>query len=574
MKNPEKTNISEILNGGHQYVAPVFQRYYVWGKEELNVLIDDIVNATDESSIQFIGATVLQDMGKKGGVNSPTEYLMVDGQQRLTTLYLMLCGIAWIYRLKNKIDEATTLVETYLAFNAGSLKGVPKLIPTTQDRKQLYDILNTDVGSVDWNFKTHPADSSSKRSKISEQWIRIKDYLESECLNSAGHFQTKKVEILTQKLLGNVEVVQITLDTTDDANSVFSKLNYMGVDLSAADLVRNDVFSRFSASEMNKAQKFYKEKWSPFEKSFPKDSFSTYIPIYSLIKFKGNCSKSQAFPKLQESWKKNTPDQILKDLETYSEAFQLLVDFTEDNSSIKDKKINKAILKMSKMPKTTVTWPYLIQLIHAISNSKISKIQFEKALLVVESFLVRRAINGLEPTGLHAVFKGLWPKVGVDLNKLKEKIVTATIKSPLDNHLLESFSDDDMYKRSITKYLFLCKEIDLAEKNGYDLATDDFSIEHVMPKNRIGQWATDFTQEEHKSLLNCIGNLIPLTIKQNSDVKDQDWSKKKKSFEGSNWKFSLLAAKSKKWNKQTIQNRTKDFSTWACQRWPEISTIN
>lgn len=129
MKQPEKNNLHDVFDGSVRYAAPVFQRYYVWGEDQLQALLDDVQTAA-EDGIQFIGAIVVQDFGKKGGNQSPNEYLIIDGQQRLTTIYLLLCGMVWSYLKHGKKDEASTLTQTYLAFSAGKYNGMPKLLPT------------------------------------------------------------------------------------------------------------------------------------------------------------------------------------------------------------------------------------------------------------------------------------------------------------------------------------------------------------------------------------------------------------------------------------------------------------
>lgn len=178
MKEPDKNNIHETFDGSVRYSAPIYQRYYVWGYEQLQVLLDDIENAADETSMQFIGATVVQDFGKKGGNKSPNEYLIIDGQQRLTTIYLLICGLAWCYLESENEDDAETLAQTYLSFSAGKHKGMPKLLPTIQDRKQLFDILEDEVKVVDWNLDNEVVDNTSKRNAITAQWKNIKKHFD------------------------------------------------------------------------------------------------------------------------------------------------------------------------------------------------------------------------------------------------------------------------------------------------------------------------------------------------------------------------------------------------------------
>lgn len=569
MKNPEKNTIHDTFDGSVRYSAPVYQRYYVWKYTELQALLDDIENAADEHSVQFIGATVVQDFGKKAGNQSPNEYLIIDGQQRLTTIYLLLCGLVWSYLKANKKEEAETLTQTYLSFSAGKYKGMPKLLPTIQDRKQLFDILEDDINCIDWNVTGENNDETSRRKGIANQWKNIKKHFSESVFDSRGRLIKKKIERFQENILNYVEYIQITLEPKDDANTAFSKLNYMGITLAISDLVRNDVFSRLEENKKESLDNFYKKTWKPFEKSFPNDSFEQYITIYSIIKFQGKIPKARSFPELQKSWSKKKPAAIVKEMQLFSDIYSSIVDYDEIHGFHKD--VNECVRRLSFMPKTTVTWPYILQLLQEFRSKKVTKNQVVECISIVESFLVRRAIAGLEPTGLHAVFKGLWQKAGADPKKLKEKIITTTIRSPNDTIIIEALMNENMYSRQITKYLLIQRERQFNKKHGYDNATNDFSVEHILPKNRVGKWATDFTKEEHALLHNTIGNLVPLTKGQNSKIKDYDWSKKRKAIKGSNWKFTQEVSNIKKWDKAQIKKQTEEFTQWAIIEWPDIT---
>ncbi|MCX9103774.1 DUF262 domain-containing protein [Aeromonas veronii] len=569
MKNPDKNNIHDTFDGSVRYSAPVYQRYYVWSYDNLQALLDDIENATDENSVQFIGATVVQDYGKRGGTKSPNEYLIIDGQQRLTTIYLLIAGLVWTYREGKENDDAKTLAETYLAFSAGKHAGMPKLLPTLQDRHQLFDILENEIDCLDWNLSEINRDVASRRTGISTQWKNIKKHFKESFFNEEGAFLKEAVDNFQEKLLNNVEYVQITLEPNDDANTAFSKLNFMGEPLTIADLVRNDVFSRLNEDKTDVLDKFYEKHWKPFEKSFPGKSFEQYITIYSTIKFKGDVSKSKSFPQLQKSWEKMRPESIIADMKKLADIYISLVEYSPISDF--DSQVNNALKRISFMPKTTVTWPYLIQLIDSLRRNKSSKKQVLDCLSLVESFLVRRAIVGLEPTGLHAVFKGLWNKAGADKIKLSEKIITTTIRCPDDEAVMNALIKDNMYSRQITKYLMIQREVILNQENGYDNAINDFSVEHVMPKNRIGHWAVDFSVAEHNYHLNAIGNLTPLTKGQNSKIKDIDWSEKRKIFKGSNWKVTQKLSAKAKWNIAQIENQNREFCKWVILTWPAVN---
>ena len=568
MKTPEKIDVHDTFDGSVRYSAPVYQRYYVWGDEPLQVLIEDIDSCQDGNSEQFIGASVVQDFGKRGGTQSPNEYLLIDGQQRLTTIYMLICGLAWSYLKGGKADNSRTLAQTYLAFSAGKYAGMPKLLPTVQDRRQLFDILQNEITCIEWNLTEESIDEHSNRQGISNQWENIKYYFQEQYFDEKGSLLVEEIESFQNKLLTQIVFIQVTLEAKDDANAVFSKLNYQGVKLSLSDLVRNDVISKVDDDRKDAFDKFYEKTWKPFEKPFPTGSFDQYITIYSFIKFKGSVSKSRAFLELQKAWAIKKPTAIVAEMKVYSDIYCSLLEYATLDNVHPD--VGNSIRRLSLMPKTTVTWPYILELINAFRMGKAQKNQTIQCLSIVESFLVRRAIVGLEPTGLHAVFKGLWGKAGADPQKLKEKIVTGTIRCPDDQQIREVLFSEDMYSRKITKYLLTQRELHHNKENGYDNATEDFTIEHVLPQRLNFYWSDLFTKEEHKALLHTIGNLVPLTKVQNGTIKDQDWATKKKYIKGSNWKIAQKAAGVKNWNKSQIEGRSKQFAEWALGEWADI----
>lgn len=568
MKNPEKINVHDTFDGSVRYSAPVYQRYYVWKDEPLQALLEDIVNSGIEGLEQFIGATVVQDFGKKGGNQSPNEYLMIDGQQRLTTIYLLICGLAWAYIKGGQDEDALTLAQTYLSFSAGKYKGMPKLLPTVQDRRQLFDILLKDITCIEWNLKGESVDENSSRDGISSQWKNIKWQFSEDFFSEDGEFLIEQIESFQERLLDKIVFIQVTLEATDDANTVFSKLNYEGVKLSLSDLVRNDVISRVPDNSRDALDKFYDSTWKPFEKAFIRNSFDQYITIYSFIKFNGLVSKSRAFPELQKKWMNSDPSSIVAEMSVYADLYRALFKYSPMEGI--NEQVGERVHRFSLMPKTTVTWPYILELLNASREGTASKKQTLQCLLIVESFLVRRAIVGLEPTGLHAVFKGLWGKAGADPKKLREKIVTGTIRCPNNQQIRETLSNGDMYSRKITKYLLIQRELHFNKENGYDNATEDFTIEHILPQSLTADWLDWFSKEEHKALLHTIGNLVPLTKGQNGRIKDLGWAKKKNVIKGSNWKITQDAASARTWDKGQIQRRAKLFANWAVEEWPDI----
>lgn len=305
---------------------------------------------------------------------------------------------------------------------------------------------------------------------------------------------------------------------------------------------------------------------APFERSFKKTAdLDSFFPIYSYIAFAGSITKAGAFPELQKRWSKSAPTRILADLEEYAPLFHALI--SGEAVLGYGKNLNGMINRFYRMPRTTVTWPYILQLLRAVRKGE-NEENAVACLEIVESFLVRRAIAGVEPTGLHAVFKGLWQNAGADPDMIRAKIITRTIKVPSAEELEKKLREEPVDTRVILPNILSELERDLRKKRRYDPITDAVAtIEHVMLKKRGAAWAVA-AAKDYDALVGLIGNLVPLSEMQNKSAKDEPWSLKRKRFIGSNFFMAQKVGKSVKWDPAAIRFRTNEISAWVQKRWP------
>lgn len=572
MKQPDIANVSGLFEASARYKAPVFQRLYVWKERQLTALMEDIETADPEYG-QFLGAIVLKDLGRLKGPTSPSNYLMVDGQQRLTTFYMLFAALAKIAREHNDPDTAEYIAKNYLAeVKSPKFAGWPKLVPTLQDRYAMWEVLSTHITEIDWNFSDDPAEEKRNPSdSLTPQWQRILDHYEKAFIDNEGVFVKDAFERTLRSLQEYLKLIVITLEENDDANAIFSRLNAKGVPLELADLVRNEVFSKFEPDEAEKAEKFYYKTWQPFEKRFPGRSMNLFFPVYSYIAFKGKVTKSAAFPNLQEKWSKSKPGLILGDLEKFAPYYIRLTKFEKHPGLTAD--LNAQVERFSRMPRTTVTWPFLIETLRAAAEKRLSTTTASRILQIVESFLVRRSLIGVEPTGLHAVFKTLWEKTKGDIDAVLEKIVTRTIQVPEDADIRRALNTEPVDTRVVLKYVLHEYEKDFTTKHKYDLAPTVATIEHVVPQHLTPEWAKVFSQSEHSRLVGLIGNLAALSEKQNKSLQDQPWEEKRKRFKGSDFKTTQVLAAESQWNFEAISDRTRKLTNWIISRWPPLESL-
>ncbi len=245
---------------------PLFQREYQWQvSSELQKFWIDIQSVVDgEVDISFLGAIVLQ-VEKNGSAKSSRVYTVIDGQQRIKTFFLLLCSIC-DYATKNDLEDvARDLEKQYLISGLSAESGKAKLIPTIRDHANFNEVIKNISGS---NIKLLP-DTGSNDGPMILSFMYFSEMVEKFVEDAKGETKRDRLDNLTASILEKMEVVQIILDKSHNANEVFDRLNTAGRPLGIVDLVRNELFQTVS-EDYDKAHKLYNDLWWPFEKSFEK----------------------------------------------------------------------------------------------------------------------------------------------------------------------------------------------------------------------------------------------------------------------------------------------------------------
>lgn len=576
----DSATLSEIFQGELLYKAPLFQRFFVWADIELNTLWEDIDTVLDESSSsRFLGAIVLKSYQDRSS-SRPQGFWIIDGQQRLTTFYILFLACAHCAHKLEADDLAGDYVKSYLLCQQSSVKDEPKLIPTLPDLGQFREIL----GFIDaFKPKIPGGEYTNKTGALADAFMRCLDEVEKR-IQENGAPSRNALKNFVDTIADKIEFVQINLADHHDPNEVFNRLNKGGQPLEVIDLIRNEVFSLFS-TDVVQAEKIYKTKWVTFENSFDigpsKEEQKATIQLrngyffpFALIQ-NSTTKKGQIFSALSEKWRKEIKDKdpdhaavhIITQLSEHVAPYRAIV--LGDKLPNIEKELWSAILRFSRMPSPTVLYPYLMQLINGVLTKTVTQQNAQKCLNVIESFLVRRAFLGLEPTGLHAIFKDLWKKAGSDWKKVTENIQTRTIEFPDDKRFEQSILENDLYHRRLCNYIL--EEHERSFTKGDVLEKfPPITADHIMPQERKGDWIQIVSKAEHEKLLHTWANLIPLSDKANSEKNTKSWKECRENLETETvFATSKKTAKEyKEWNAGTIKQRANELCKWALTRWP------
>ena len=574
----DSATVHEIFQGEVLYRSPLFQRHYVWSKEQLDTLWADIDTVLEESSSsRFLGALVLKPYQDRTATK-PQAFWIIDGQQRLTTFYLLIVACAYRAEVLGNSDLARDYVTAYLLHNQSSVRGEPKLVPTIPDLGQFREILRFIASH---NPKPIGGEFGKNKGDLVDAFLKHLEEIEKRILVDEEP-SVKRLEKLLEDISNRFEFVQINLAEHHDANEVFNRLNTSGQPLDIIDLIRNEVFSLLS-DDVSEAESIYDGHWIEFEKSFDLSDDEKknaairngYFFPFALIR-DSSTKKAEVFAKLSLQWKtqvksmeaRSAAKAIIDGLREYVPAY-LALSSGNRLSSVSDE-FWETVLRLYRMPAPTTLYPYTMRLLLALRKGDIDETSAAACLEVIESFLVRRSFLGLEPTGLHAVFKDLWKKAGADSEKVKRFVQTTTIEFPDDDRFIERIKSTDLYHRKLCIYVL--EEYERSFTRGDVLKSfPPITVDHVMPQSRSGEWLNVVSEEEHEQYLHTWANLVPLSNKANSEKGSKSWVevKQKLQHETVFATTKSLIASHDEWGIDEIASRAEVLANWAVKRWPK-----
>lgn len=322
-----ETKLQPIIEGTKQYVIPLFQRSYSWDKKEWEILWNDLceLSKADEPRTHFIGSIVtMPTVSVPEGV---TKYLLIDGQQRLTTIFILLSFLRDRARESGDTELSEEITNTLLVNPYKKDFEYYKLLPTQVDRDSFQNIIKL--------RKTDGQDLISK----AYVFFRRK-------------FQQSKIDIQTiKKVITNyLSVVSVVLGVDDDPHLVFESLNAKGRPLTQSDLIRNFFFMRIHADEQ---EDVYRQYWQPMQEDL-EQNLTEYIRHY-LIKDGSWVKESDVYFALKTLIGDREALSYLKDISVFAELYKKLLHPEQYEN---DMAIRKAILRLNRIGLTTA-YPFL-----------------------------------------------------------------------------------------------------------------------------------------------------------------------------------------------------------------------
>lgn len=574
--NTGETDIASLISGDTIFSIPYFQRPYKWKSERLTQLNQDILKLVDLVDVHFLGAIIIH--GRRANPSDPDVFDVIDGQQRITTLFLYICATVKVLSNQSYHAEAAALFLKYLVINrnTGALSNF-KIHSCKDDRAQINQVyadllsderLKQELGG----FVLKPLPKSGAENGALKKNYKLAIRFLAEEFTQGG---VDRIRAIYGALLNQISVVQINVSDPTSGPKIFDSLNSRQEPMTIGDLIRNDIFSRVANELPSVIESIDTEHWQPFYKKFDqaaKNLFESYFFPYGLIK-SPNLQKSEVYSSLRKDWDAGKhPEQIIQELAEYQDAF-IDID-TGSNLYGHQRNFAKALQQLHETSLPASTYPFLMQLSVAVKSGVIAEEEGISILSLVESFLVRRATCGHEPTGLHAVFKRLWVDCDGELTADRVALEIAkhkTVTWPSDEDFFEALRERPLYGVSITPFLVL--EYDKSQRG--DPTGIKPWLEHVLPDNPESSWFDVFSREQHLACKDRLANLLPLSSQMNRAVSNKPYSDKRPVFEqDSSFKSTRqFAGRYEVWTPEELERRAHELAQWGVSRWPHVKPV-
>ena len=562
MAAPQRTSIMELIRTsiGSQFVIPVYQRKYTWlANKQVKQLLEDFDSLlSNKTDTHFVGIIIYIEKGITGTFR---EWAVVDGQQRLTTLFLMLQALKYVASANGDDLKAQEIESVYLTNPIGGQSTKFRLKPLISEDGVYQKIASGHLEDIS---------ETERNTNCYKNYEYIRKYFSAKLANGLS------IDSLLSAM-NKFQVVYIPLEYTDNAQQIFESINSTGVELSSADLIRNFLLMDLKNEEQ---EKFYGQYWEVLENKLRTGSnvsefFRFYLSIkkYELIKKDDvyNAFKLWQNQEIKKEAEKGNFDitaireNILKDILQYAGYYYDIY--------INDKIIaGLPALTWYRKNKSVMPAPFLMEMyrIYATDADRLPVADFNEIIDLIDTYLVRRALCEKPTSNITRLFPSLLRNVLNYAQETEQSLLECTkyclvnknknnlLKMPNDKEIEDALWHNNAYSNDVTRYVL--EKIENFGNNIEIKNLRELSVEHLLPQTPTPYWQKKIIEGQYDDYVNMVGNLTLASGLDNSKMSNKPWPDKQEVLqETGHLKLNMNILQLPEWNSNTIKDRTKQI---------------
>lgn len=556
-----ETTLRNLVGGEKQFVVPLFQRPYAWTNKQFDPLWSDVVTQADalakgRTRAHFLGSVVLAPSPQTSP--SLAQWIVVDGQQRLTTLLLLLCAIR-DHQMVEDSSHWDRINELHLINKWKQGDTRYRLLPTQVNR----DAFKACVEGVTDERKSGAVGSAYQ-------------FFRSKLVTADDPADPHDIARIESAVLDRLSLVEITVEGDDNAFRIFESLNNTGMRLSQVDLIRNYVFMMLPT----RSRHVYETHWLPLQRLLGDDTKAMEQLMYLVLVLRRgeDAAYNDIYRGHQELLDEASGDeakieQYVAELARRARHLNIILNPKTEG----DPRISASLRFLNEWQASTA-YPAIMRLLELRENGDATDDDLAQSLRYIESFLVRRLIAGVPTNNLNRVFQRLPGQLNTDepvAETVRSRLSPARLYWPTDRGLHDAVRTKQFYwqGRGPQKKLVLRR---LAETyrspEKVDLADKNITIEHILPQHLTDEWRKELSRDSeepamlHRELVHTLGNLT--LTGYNSSLSDLPFAEKKEQLQHTSIAMNQAIADKERWGKFEVHARADDLADRATRIWP------
>ena len=550
-----ETRLRVLLEGQQHYLIPLFQRPYSWQRNDWATLWNDIVETYrfNPASGHFLGSIVSKSLpGTPEGV-SP--YIVIDGQQRLTTLSIVIAALR--DRISKTDPVAGERISDLCLMNKYAKDEYRyKIRPTQADQPTYFSVIDGND-----NFSDEEAPNLIRQAY---------DFFFDALGKSADEEDDELLDLarLERLLLDDVEVVSITLGDDDNEYRIFESLNWKGAPLSQADLLRNYFFMRIHPDQQ---QTLYDSVWTPMQAMLDSKALADFFR-YQYMSSGQFVREKDIYLKWRSDLDRLESDGLaakMRELAGYAQYYKrLIAPEAEPDAGVRER------LERLNLWGGQTMYPFVLWLYEGAGVGDVNSAEVASVLRLIESYLVRRLFCGIPSTGSNRFFMELVAQVpeGNIVGAVRQALSQPTGRRrwPDDKDFKEGLFTYQLYEESRPQQRRLViKAFEQDQEHKEPAELEGLTVEHIMPQDLTKEWQEALgsnANEIHARLLHTLGNLT--LTGYNPELSNQAFNEKRRYFKDSNLAMNREIAEEVEWGPEQIRLRTERLAARAIKIWP------
>lgn len=541
---PEMQTLNKLLRNGIEYKIPSFQRNYTWGPEEWGDLWDDIC-ALEKGAEHYMGYVVLQQQ-------SPREFVIVDGQQRITTLCLLALATT---ECIEKEDIKKEILNRYLY-----VKDIPDLIPRSRLILNQINAPFYQQHLLERKFKKSVSREHLSNRAMHRAFLYFRNQIQEKFGKEGAD---EKISQFFDRQVGDgLLFTVLNVQNYESAFTIFETLNARGVELSSPDLVKNHLFSVIHDSSSDYEMNELEERWQQASNNLSSENMTTFLRHYWNSRNGVLVRKKNLYRAIRRELDKS--DLIFPFLDGMKEASELYAQLRRPETGDWNPKQTKYLSRLA-LYHANQQYPLLLAA-HDVwgANDEFTKLVHYCSVIVFR----RTMIGGLNPNDLEPTFLDSVAAIRDGARKASNLLPILKKVYLSDARFLNSFSEFTVSMRNrkdLAKHILFEIESRMSGKD-YSVQSTKHSLEHILPENPKDGW-DEFDNRDKDLFLWRLGNLALLNTKENKRAGNRPFSDKRAIYESSSFKLTQNCTEHDEWTPGAINQRQREMAKIASAIW-------